>query len=1126
MKSFAKKSAAIFLCIILALSFPTASFAQILQENFSLQIANYDSTDPESKLYAGTTRDIIATITNVSATDKEAIESEKGSILDWSAKCGSSPITGGVTSYGVVAISDAGNGTYTVSERARFTVPEISFISSNGDLIITAAYGATSTQMTVTVDEVSQPITSFTVSETSGDSHSHYDSTLSTLYIDQYSLDTITEENPKPTAVFNVSTSPTNADDTWNVGSTNTTTDTEKPKVDLQATANGFSVTAGKHSEMNSSIIFTTNSGRVGQKIKLVKGVPLTSFKLKTADGQTVADTNSTDMMTIPAVEEQEFDVIPFEESTGANESTARLTNDTYKYTMYTDEACTKPLDKGTWTITYNQIQDANNNDYGRASIKVSHIGNSYLKCETVSVAGENLERTLYSVTAVNVTQANPIDKLAFVNGTTQENMESITVKTTDGTLNMAKYLKITPRYTENQTTDTVEYSIDNTTFAAVNDSTGVLTLKRQGEVTVTARSKESPSITARCKVIIVTPITGITLTPESLDGLADATLPKGAKMQIKATVTPSDSLEKVVYSTPNKDIITLLENGEVSVNEDYIVPEGGTIVEISATSESGTSGKSSCKITVVPAVKAVTVIQNVGSVGDDEILQSSTDNSSYSIRKGSKVKITAALDPNDSNDSIDWRIDIPGVASRLTLDEAKALNYIRSYTKEVWNEITIETNSTANYAMIDVYAYAVSRGQTYDLDSVYSVVHLSFHNLANAEIEGVSPAYSYTGNEIRPTGIKVYYYGTALVEGTDYRLRYSNNVNAGKATVRVEGIGKFTGTKDVDFTIIAAGIPANGVTVATDEQVYDKRAKTPRVTVKNEAGVTLRADTDYTVSYFNNINAGSSAYVIVTGKGNYTGQVLKYFTITPQNASRINVGGIKAVKYTGMAYAPGVNASYADEALVPGYDYYLTYENNVNAGEATVYINGIGNFKGTKKVTFAIEKATESDVIASAISSQTYNGKAKTPAVNLFYNGRQLIQGVDYTLRYSNNVNVGFAGVTAELIGNFKGRKELSFTIKPKSSSISSLSKGKKSFKIKWKKVKNVTGYQIQYSTSKNFKKGTKTSTVKNQATSSKTIRKLKAKKKYYVRVRTYQEVYGKKIYSSWSKTKTVTTK
>lgn len=96
----------------------------------------------------------------------------------------------------------------------------------------------------------------------------------------------------------------------------------------------------------------------------------------------------------------------------------------------------------------------------------------------------------------------------------------------------------------------------------------------------------------------------------------------------------------------------------------------------------------------------------------------------------------------------------------------------------------------------------------------------------------------------------------------------------------------------------------------------------------------------------------------------------------------------------------------------------------------------------------------------------------------------------------------------------------------KPKSAKIKKVKAAKKAIAVKWKKVSAVKGYQIQVATDKKFKKNKKTVTVKKQKTTKVTVKKLKAKKKYYVRIRTYKTVKGKKLYSSWSKVKTVKTK
>ena len=108
----------------------------------------------------------------------------------------------------------------------------------------------------------------------------------------------------------------------------------------------------------------------------------------------------------------------------------------------------------------------------------------------------------------------------------------------------------------------------------------------------------------------------------------------------------------------------------------------------------------------------------------------------------------------------------------------------------------------------------------------------------------------------------------------------------------------------------------------------------------------------------------------------------------------------------------------------------------------------------------------------------------------------------------------------------NTSNDEDVTVISKPKSASIKKVKGAKKAVSVEWKKVSGVSGYEIQLATDKKFKKNKKTVTIKKQKTTKTTVKKLKAKKKYYVRIRTYKIVNGKKVYSSWSKVKSVKTK
>lgn len=165
--------------------------------------------------------------------------------------------------------------------------------------------------------------------------------------------------------------------------------------------------------------------------------------------------------------------------------------------------------------------------------------------------------------------------------------------------------------------------------------------------------------------------------------------------------------------------------------------------------------------------------------------------------------------------------------------------------------------------------------------------------------------------------------------------------------------------------------------------------------------------------------------------------------------------------------------------------------------------------------------------------TSYTYDGKSHMPAVKVTNSaGKKLKEGTDYKIKKpSGRKNAGIYTVMIEMKGDYTGKYRKTFQIIPKGTAISGVKAKKKAFSVSWKKqAKQTSGYQIQYAVDAKFKKSVVTKNVNNTKKVKLDVSKLKAKKKYYIRVRTYKTVKvngkSKKIYSGWSKVKAVTTK
>ena len=153
------------------------------------------------------------------------------------------------------------------------------------------------------------------------------------------------------------------------------------------------------------------------------------------------------------------------------------------------------------------------------------------------------------------------------------------------------------------------------------------------------------------------------------------------------------------------------------------------------------------------------------------------------------------------------------------------------------------------------------------------------------------------------------------------------------------------------------------------------------------------------------------------------------------------------------------------------------------------------------------------------------YNGKAQKPAVTV-YAGNKKISSKYYSVSYKNNKNVGYGTVTVKGKGSYaKYSGSDTFKINLKGVSLSSVKAQKKKMTVYWKKTGGNQGYQVQYSTSKRFSSNIKTVRL-SAGKKSVTIKNIPAKKRYYVRIRSYKKVGNKIWYTGWSKVKSAKTK
>ena len=307
-----------------------------------------------------------------------------------------------------------------------------------------------------------------------------------------------------------------------------------------------------------------------------------------------------------------------------------------------------------------------------------------------------------------------------------------------------------------------------------------------------------------------------------------------------------------------------------------------------------------------------------------------------------------------------------------------------------------------------------------------------------------------YTGTAQTPD-IKLTFEGKSLVYGTDYITTFENNVNKGKATVRITGMGRFSGTVTKTFNITAQPISAAEIFFNGNGNSfpYVKGGTIPEITVKCDGNV-LRKGVDYTVTGKNNQKVGN-AMLVIKGIGNYSGTVNKSFAVTTQDIAKVLLM-LPDVEYTGRKGGyktkpvlmdtsgktlstsdyDGKNVIYKDAA-----GNVLDKNSIANTGDViSVTIKGKGNYSGEITGTYRIipkgrniakakqdkivKEYTGKEIVLSKEEISLSIGGSKIPT-----DGFEIVPG-----SYVNNINKGTASVTVRGIGEYGGIKTITFKI------------------------------------------------------------------------------------------------
>ncbi|HBZ64520.1 MAG TPA: hypothetical protein DEO89_07990 [Lachnospiraceae bacterium] len=334
---------------------------------------------------------------------------------------------------------------------------------------------------------------------------------------------------------------------------------------------------------------------------------------------------------------------------------------------------------------------------------------------------------------------------------------------------------------------------------------------------------------------------------------------------------------------------------------------------------------------------------------------------------------------------------------------------------------LTYQNNINEGTATVLVRGMGIYKGEKKLTFSIYKIP------IDSCTISQEYTEIVYDGSEKKPAITVKDAEGNLLVENKHYTLIYENTTNPGTANVFVRGIGIYKSEKQLTYTIEPIDIESADIKLDETIFTYDGSSKKPQVVV-TIAGNTLTQDVDYTLSYENNITAGT-AFAVIQGIGHYKGVVKMTFTIVP--------------------YSGGGDSVYdKDNTLISNNMIYTITDDEENEVEVTSF----SNKKLTNLVIPATVKSGDKEYKVTSIGQKAFYKNTKLKRITI---GNNITSIEDYAFYGCKNVTSIKMGKSVEIIGASSFRKctKLTGIVLPKS--IDEL--GKNAF-YGCKKLKTIT--------------------------------------------------------------------